>query len=124
MTPRYLVRDNDDKFGRRFAAVAEGTRIELVMIPQRSPNLNPICERFLGSVRRECLDHVAIVTVRQLRRLLGEYVDSYFNRARPHQGLNQSIPTRDPPPSVPELDGNILAHPVLGGLHHDYRWAA
>jgi hypothetical protein len=51
--PRYLVRDNDDKFGKRFAAVAKGTEIEVVKIPPRSPNLNPICERFLGSVRRE-----------------------------------------------------------------------
>jgi hypothetical protein len=52
-----LIRDNDGKFGKRFASVAEGTGIEVVNIPPRSPNLNPICERFLGSARRECLDH-------------------------------------------------------------------
>ena len=51
--PRYLIRDNDDKFGPKFAAVAKGTGIDIVPIPPRSPDLNPICERFLGSVRRE-----------------------------------------------------------------------
>ncbi len=68
--PNYLIRDNDDKFGKRFAAVAEGTEIKVVKIPPRSPNLNPICDRFLGSVRRECLDHVVILSERQLRRVL------------------------------------------------------
>ena len=68
--PRYLIRDNDDKIGKQFTAVAEGTEIEVVKIPPRSPNLNPICERFLGSVRRECLDHEVILTEQQLRRVL------------------------------------------------------
>ncbi len=58
--PRYLIRDYDDKFGPKFAAIAKGTGIKVVPIPPRSPDLNPICERFLGSVRRECLDHVVI----------------------------------------------------------------
>jgi putative transposase len=122
--PRFLVRDNDDKFGKRFTAVAEGTGIEVVRIPPRSPNLNPICERFLGSVRSECLDHVVILSERQLRRILREYVESYFNTARPHQGLSQKIPA--PVASRPlAVDvRKIVALPVLGGLHHDYRFAA
>ena len=77
--PKYLIRDNDDKFGKRFAAVAEGTEIDVVKIPPRAPNLNPICERFLGSVRRECLDHLVILSERPLHRLLREYVEIYFN---------------------------------------------
>ncbi len=85
--PRFLVRDNDGKFGARFAAVAAGAPIDVVKIPPRSPNLNPICERFLGSARRECLDHIVIISERQLRRVLREYVERYFNTARPHQGL-------------------------------------
>ena len=85
--PRYLIRDNDDKFGKRFTAVAEGTGIDVVKIPPRSPNLNPICERFLASVRRECLDYMIMLSDPQLRRVLKEYVEIYFNRARPHQGL-------------------------------------
>ena len=121
--PRYLIRDNDDKFGKRFAAVAKGTGIKVVKIPPRSPNLNPICERFLGSVRRECLDHVIILSERQLRRVLKEYVEIYFNRARPHQGLGQAIPVAESR-SVRNVDGKIVAFPILGGLHHDYRWAA
>ncbi len=121
--PSYLIRDNDDKFGKRFAAVAEGTEIEVVKIPPRSPNLNPICERFLGSVRRECLDHVLILNERQLRRVLKEYVEIYFNHARPHQGLGQAIPVAESR-SVPEVGGKVVPFPILGGLHHDYRWAA
>jgi putative transposase len=119
--PTYLIRDNDDKFGRRFDAVAEGTGIEVVKVLPRSPNLNPICERFLGSVRRECLDHVIILSERQLRRIVKEYVESYFNRARPHQGLWQGIPVAGSR-SIPKVGGKVV--PILGGLHHDYQWAA
>jgi putative transposase len=121
--PTYLIRDNDDKFGKSFDAVAEGTGIGVVKIPPRSPNLNPICERFLGSVRRECLDHVVILSERQLRRVLKAYVESYFNRARPHQGLRQAIPV-GASRSVPRAGGKVVPIPVLGGLHHDYQWAA
>ena len=121
--PRYLIRDNDDKFGKRLAAVAKGTGIKVVKIPPRSPNLNPICERFLGSVPRECLDHVIILSERQLRRILKEYVEIYFSRARPHQGMGQTMPAADSR-SVRNVDGKIVAIPILGGLHHDYRWTA
>ncbi len=121
--PKYLIRNNDGKFGKRFAAVAEGTGIEVANIPPRSPNLNPICERFLGSVRRECLDHVFILSERQLRRVLKAYIESYFNRARPHQGLGQAIPVAGSR-SVPKVGGKVVPIQILGGLHHDYRWAA
>ena len=120
--PRYLIRDNDDKFGKRF--VAENTGIKVVKIPPRSPNLNPICERFPGSVRcRECLDHVIILSERQLRCILKEYVEIHFNRARPHQGLGQAIPVAGSR-SARNVDGKIVAFPILSGLHHDYRWTA
>jgi transposase InsO family protein len=103
--------------------VAKGTGIKVVKIPPRSPNLNPICERFLGSVRRECLDHVVILSERQLRRILYEYVEIYFNRARPHQGMRQAIPATESR-SARNIGGTIVAFPILGGLHHDYRSAA
>ena len=122
--PRFLVRDNDGKFGTRFATVAAGTDIDVVRIPPRSPNLNPICERFLGSVRRECLDHIVIVSERQLRRVLREYVQGYFNTSRPHQGLGQRIPFEAANDSVVIVGKNVISFPVLGGLHHDYRLAA
>jgi len=122
-SPTFLIRDNDDKFGKRFAAVAKGTGIKIVKIPPRSPNLNPIRERFLGSVRGECLNHVVILSERQLRCILKEYVEIYFNRARPHQGLGQAVPVAESR-SVRNAGGKIVAFPILGGLHHDYRCAA
>ncbi|HEY7122978.1 MAG TPA: integrase core domain-containing protein [Ktedonobacterales bacterium] len=81
-------------------------------------------ERFLGSVRRECLDHLLILHEQQLSRVLQVYV-TYFNRARPHQGLQQQIP--DPPATLlpaEARDGPIIAMPILGGLHHDSRRGA
>ena len=109
--------------GARLDKAAKGTGIKVMKIPPRSPNLNPICERFLGSVRRECLDHVIILSEKQLRCVLKEYVEIYFNGARPHQGLGQAIPVAESR-SVRNVDGHIVAYPILGGLHHDYRRAA
>ena len=103
--------------------MAVGTGIDVVKIPPRSPNLNPICEGFLGSVRRECLDHVIILSERQLHRVLKEYITSYFNCARPHQGLGQRIPVATSQ-SVPTNYKKVVAFPILGGLHHDYQCAA
>ena len=122
--PRFLIRDNDGKFGQQFAAVAEGSGIEVVRIPPQSPDLNPICERFLGSVRRECLDHVVILNQPHLRRVLEEYAHACFNKARPHQGLRQRIPANEGVGPPDETTAKVVAIPVLGGLHHDYRRAA
>ncbi|MBU0678230.1 MAG: integrase core domain-containing protein, partial [Verrucomicrobia bacterium] len=123
--PRFLIRDNDGKYGPKFETVAKGVGIDVVSIPPRSPNLTPICERFLGSVRRECLDHILILGEDHLRRVLEEYVNSYFNIARPHQGLAQQIPEavgRSPAETI--VGGEIIAMPILGGLRHDYKRAA
>ena len=122
--PRFLIRDNDGKFGQQLAAVAEGTGIEVVRIPPRSPNLNSICERFLGSARRECLDHIVILNEAHLRRVLEEYALEYFNKARLHQGLGQRIPGAEGVEPPTEVAGKVVASPVLGGLHHDYRRVA
>jgi len=122
--PRFLIRDNDRKYGQGFARVAAATGITVVRTAYRAPRQNATCERFLGSVRRECLDHLLILGERHLRRMLSEYV-AYFNRARPHQGLSQRIP--DPPAGGtphPSRHGVVRALPVLGGLHHTYKRAA
>jgi len=122
--PRFLIRDNDGKFGGAYARVAATSGIEMLRTPYRAPRANALCERFLGSVRRECLDHVLPLGERHLRRVLVEYV-RYFNHARPHQGLGQQVP--DAPSSAgasPTTDGPVVADPVLGGLHHEYRRAA
>ena len=121
--PRFLIRDNDSKFGSNFAAAADGAGIDVVTIPPRSPNLNAICERFLGGLRRECLNHVLILGEDHLRRVLAEWV-AHFNRGRPHQGIGQRIPSEPRLPGHAEPRGTVVAFPVLGGLHHDYRRAA
>ncbi len=120
--PRFLIRDNDDKFGPHFSRVTGN--VEVLKIPVRAPKANTTCERFIGSVRRECLDHVIIFSERHLRRLVREYLD-FFNSARLHQGIDR-IP--DPPDSAeidePQPHHSVVSVPVLGGLHHDYRRAA
>jgi len=96
----------------------------VMMMENTTPRANAICERFLGSVRRECLDHLFILQEKQLQRILGAYVQ-YFNQARPHQGITQQIPERYGGPVLPNRDNaKILSLPVLGGLHHDYRRSA
>ncbi len=89
--PTYLIRDNDRKLGQHFAQVAATSGIKVLRTPYRTPQANAVCERFLGSVRRECLDHFLIFYEQQLSRLRMSYV-RYFNQARPHQGLGQRIP--------------------------------
>jgi len=122
--PKYLIRDNDGKFGPRFARVAATSGIKILKTPYHTPRANAICERFLGSVRRECLDHLLILHEKQMDRVLHAYVQ-YFNQARPHQGIRQQIPERYGEPVPPHQDdGKILSLPVLGGLHHDYRRSA
>jgi putative transposase len=101
----------------------QGAGIDVLSIPPRSPNLNPICERFLESVRHECLDHLIILEEQHLRRVLKEYV-SYFNASRPHQGIAQRIPGEGHGDRPFNSGGRVAAMPILGGLHHDYRWAA
>jgi putative transposase len=123
-SPNYLVRDRDTKFGSCFARVAATSSIKTITTPYHAPRANAICERFLGSVRRECLDHLFILQEKQLHRVLHAYVQ-YFNRARPHQGIKQQIPEWYGEPVPPDhAGGKILSFPVLGGLHHDYRRSA
>jgi putative transposase len=123
-SPTYLNRDREHTFGPRFARVAETSGIKMLTTPSHTPRANAICERFLGSVRRECLDHLFILQEKQLGRVLHAYVQ-YFNRARPHQGITQQIPEQDGEPVLPDHDeGPILSFPVLGGLHHEYRRSA
>ena len=121
--PRYLIHDNDAKYGPRFARLASASNIEVLRTPVRAPRANGVCERFLGSVRRDCLDHLFILGERHLRRVLQAYV-AYFNRARPHQGLGQRVPTPPGMATTRDAGGTIIALPVLGGLHHEYRRVA
>lgn len=121
--PRFLIRDNDGKDGLRFARVAAASGIRVLRAPVHAPRANATGERFLGSVRRECLDHVLILGERHLRRVLRAYV-AYFNTARPHQGIGQAVPAVPEPAPATGPPGPIVSIPVLGGLHHEYRQAA
>ena len=122
--PTYLIRDTDSKFGPAFARVAEASGIIIIRTAFRAPLMNAICERFLGSVRRECLDHLLILSEAHLRRALSAYV-SYFNGERPHQGIAQGLPVpREIAPANHAPAARVAAVPVLGGLHHAYRRVA
>ena len=122
--PKYLIRDNDCKFGVNFARVAKTSRIEMLTTPYHAPRANAICERFLGSVRRECLDQVLILHEKQLHRVLHTYV-KYFNQERPHQGIRQQVPQGEEASGASEQHGDrIIPVPILGGLDHAYRRAA
>ncbi len=122
--PRYLLRDNDRKYGAAFSRLTTATGIEEVRTAYRAPLENATCERFLGSVRRECLDHVLVLGEAHLRRVLREYA-RYFNRDRPHQGLTQRVPEAPEAGSArPLTGGSVRAIPILGGLHHAYTRAA
>ena len=90
--PKYLIRDNDSKFGVTFARVAKTSRIKILKTPYHAPRANAICERFLGSVRRECLDHLLILQEKQLHRILRAYIQ-YFNQAR-SQEAHQTTDSR------------------------------
>jgi len=120
LAPRFLIRDRDEKFGAAFDRVAEGAGARVIKTAVRAPNMNPVAERFVGSLRREALDHVLLLDDQHLENVARQYV-RYFNRARPHQGIGQRIPDG---PVNDNRAGKVIAIPVLGGLHHDYRRAA
>ena len=83
--PKYLIRDRDSKYARHFSAVAAGSGIQELKTPYRTPCANGICERFMSSLRRECLDHILIHDGQHLQRVVQKYMN-YYNQERPHQG--------------------------------------
>ena len=118
---RFGALSKKPQYGGHFDAVAAGSDIDVLRTPIRAPRANAICERLLGSARRECLDHIMVVSEGHLRRVLKEHV-TYFNQSRPHQGINQRVPDAEQTPAG--NDGKVVAFPVLGGLHHAYQRAA
>jgi putative transposase len=115
--PRYLLRDRDRVYGASFRQRVRHMGIEEVLIAPRSPWQNPYVERLIGSIRRDCLDHVIVLHERHLRRLLTEYF-SYYHHWRTHQALEMDCPVPRPV-QRPEL-GPIMEIPEVGGLHHHY----
>ncbi|NDJ79073.1 MAG: transposase [Chloroflexi bacterium] len=113
---KYLIRDHDTRFTQSFDTVFEAAGIEIVNIPYQAPNANAFAERWVRSVREECLDHLIVLNERHLRRVMTEYV-AYFNERRPHQGLEQDSPLGLESVSI---DGPIRCRHVLGGIIRDY----
>jgi hypothetical protein len=115
--PRYLLRDRDSIYGEVFQDRVGHIGIEEIKITSRSPWQSPYCERVIGSIRRDALDHVIVLHEKHLRRVLHSYVEYYLNW-RTHLSLVMDAPeSRSVQP--PEL-GSVRKQPEVGGLHHNY----
>ena len=119
--PRFLLRDRDGIYGQDFRDRVKNMDIEEVITAPRSPWQNPYVERLIGSIRRECLDHMIVFGQGHLQRILAEYF-GYYHDARAHLSLecNSPIPRRVCPPE----QGKVVVNAYLGGLHHCYTRAA
>jgi transposase InsO family protein len=115
--PRYLLRDRDASYGRCFQERAQVMGITEIVTAPRSPWQNAYVERVIGSIRRECLDHVVVINERHLRRVLLSYRD-YYHGSRTHLSLAKDCP--DPRPIQSASNGKAIAVPQVGGLHHRY----
>jgi transposase InsO family protein len=117
---RFLIRDRDTKFTASFDDVFTSIGITAIRTPVRSPRANAFAERWVRTVREECLDHLLVYSRRHLESVLAEYVNHY-NQARPHRGLQLSIPS---PRQETQAIGGIRRRDVLGGIVHEYERAA
>jgi putative transposase len=117
--PKYLLRDRDRIYGQEFCKQVEVMNIKEVLSAPRSPWQRAYVERVIGSIRRECLDHVIVVDEESLRRTLRSYF-SYYHRSRLHLSLDKDSPDSRSVQSV----GRVIAFPEVGGLHHRYERVA
>jgi putative transposase len=115
--PTYLLRDHDGIYGPAFRQRVKGMGICEILTAPHSPWQNPFAERLIGSIRRECLNHVLVLSERHLQRILTRYF-AYYHRARTHLSLDKDAPDRRPI-EPPEL-GRVIQIPEVGGLHHRY----
>jgi len=127
--PLYLVRDRDSKFTLEFDEVFRAEGIRVIKAPARAPKARAHAERWVGTVRRECLDRLLILGRRHLQHVLAAYV-AHYNEHRPHRALDQRPPLNQPPlldqhraAEVIDLD-RVRRRDLLGGLIHEYRLAA
>jgi putative transposase len=122
---RFLIRDRDTKFTRAFDDVWRSTGVQISCTPIRAPNANAVAERWVGTVRRECLDHLLIVGRPHLVHVLRAYVEHY-NQHRPHRslGLGTPIPSVCGDPTSATALPQLRRRDVLGGLVHEYNWVA
>jgi hypothetical protein len=115
--PAYLLRDRDCVYGQPFRHRVEGMGIEEILAAPQSPWQNPFAKRLIGSIRRECLNHVLVLDERHLRRTLARYF-SYYHQARTHLALDKDAP--DIRPIALPAAGKVVQLPEVGGLHHRY----
>jgi putative transposase len=115
--PRYLLRDRDTSYGGCFQERARVMGIAEIVTAPRSPWQNPHAERVIGSIRRECLDHVVVISQRHLRRVRSSYV-GYYQRTRTHLSLDKDC--SDARPIQPPNSGKVIPIPQVGGLHQRY----
>ena len=125
--PRFLIHDRDTKFSRTFDSIFRSEGIELVRTPIQAPNANAHAERWVGTVRRECLDRLLIFDRRQLEHVLRVYI-RHFNQQRPHRALDLRSPDHgrgpDPAPASTLYTPHVQRRDLLGGLLHEYEAAA
>jgi transposase InsO family protein len=117
--PRHLLRDRDAVYGRDFRQRARRIGIDAIATPIHAPKANAIVERVIGTLRRECLDHIIFLGEQHLLAVLREFV-AYYNQDRPHRTLGLQTPR----PALRSLTGPIRSHSVLNGLHHVYERVA
>jgi len=115
--PKYLLRDRDSIYGEEFRERIQAIGIEEITTAPRSPRQNPFCERLIGSVRRDCLNHVIILGESHLRKILARYFD-YYHKYRTRLSLDKDAPERRPIQDA-KL-GEVIEIPEVGGLHHHY----
>ena len=115
--PLFLVRDRGGIYGEKFRRQVASLKIQEILTAPRSPWQNPYVERVIGSIRRECSDHIIVLGERHLRRILSSYV-RYYNETRTHLSLDKDAPEgrREQPPDR----GNVIKLKRVGGLHHEY----
>ncbi len=115
--PRFLLRDQDQIYGEEFRRRVAGMRIEEVMTAPHSPWQSPYVERLIGSIRRECLNHVIVFNETHLRRIFKRYIE-YYHRTRTHLALSKDAP--EPRTKQPPDLGAVIEIAEVGGLHHRY----
>jgi len=113
---RFLIRDRDSKFTDKFDTVFESEGFHVIPTPVRAPNANAFAERWVRTVREECLDHILIINEAHLQRVLKTYI-GYYESARPHQGLNQQMPLGQ---QSTTYSGPVQKRQILGGIINDY----
>ncbi len=121
--PRYLIHDRDGCFGASFNRRVASLRIRQIRTPVKAPRANAIAERWLRTIRNECLDHRLIMSHRHLQRSVAEFI-AYYNRWRPHRSLGQIAPCPHVKDLLAKPARHLIAKPILSGLHHVYQWAA